>query len=151
MIRDVETQDHAQWRELWLSCIAFHGFALNLADIQGLWERIVDPAQPSQCLLAFTKSGEFAGMANYITHQGTRDLRLECCMRDLFIGEGYRGQGIGGAMIGHLVAMAAERDWSRIYWTTTPENSAAQRLYEHFVPNDGILRYVLKFPAIHQN
>lgn len=78
-----------------------------------------------------TSSGRtLAGFAlwfhNFSTWTGRRGLYLE----DLFVRPAYRGQGIGGALLRRLAAIAAERGCARMEWSVLKWNVDAIRVYE---------------------
>ena len=57
----------------------------------------------------------------------------------------YRGQGIGRALIDDLIAITKANGWSRLYWHTDRDNATARKLYDTYAPEDGHVRYRLKF------
>jgi GNAT superfamily N-acetyltransferase len=63
---------------------------------------------------------------NYSTWQGKPGLYLE----DLFVEPGYRGYGIGKALLVHLAQIAVTRGCGRFQWQVLDWNEPAIRFYE---------------------
>jgi GNAT superfamily N-acetyltransferase len=74
--------------------------------------------------------GAIAGCAiwflNYSTWQGKHGIYLE----DLFIRPEHRGNGYGKAMLQHLAAICAERDYGRFQWWVLDWNEPAIEFYK---------------------
>lgn len=86
------------------------------------------PGQPIEALLA-EQNGEIVGFAAFGKIYPTDDGRLGTMMKDLFVTEAARGQGIGRALVGALAKLCVERGYQRLHWTTTRDNDAAIALY----------------------
>lgn len=90
-----------------------------------------DASPPFECLLAEYEA-EAVGFAlffrNYSTWRGRSGLYLE----DIFVGDEYRGRGIGGALMRRLARIALDRGWARMEWSVLNWNTPAQGFYrEH--------------------
>ncbi|MBI1752499.1 MAG: GNAT family N-acetyltransferase [Acidobacteria bacterium] len=74
--------------------------------------------------------GQPAGFAlwflNFSTWEGKPGLYLE----DLFVRPGFRGHGIGKALLQHLAALAEKEGWSRFTWQVLDWNTPAIEFYE---------------------
>jgi GNAT superfamily N-acetyltransferase len=53
-------------------------------------------------------------------------------MNDLFVDPSARGEGVGRALIEAAAEVARERGSTRLEWSTAPDNTTAQRLYDTF-------------------
>jgi GNAT superfamily N-acetyltransferase len=51
-------------------------------------------------------------------------------MNDLFVEDGYRGRGVGHALIDATVEAARERGLHHVEWFTATDNEVAQKLYD---------------------
>ena len=72
--------------------------------------------------------------ANFSTFVGRPGLYLE----DLYVREGFRGRGIGKALLLHLAGIARERDYGRMEWSVLDWNAPAIEFYHSLgaVPMD---------------
>ncbi|WP_296738448.1 GNAT family N-acetyltransferase [Mesorhizobium sp.] len=91
------------------------------------WLRDESPAYP-HFALAFA-SGEVAGLASVaIAHPGV-DLRRLMFLKDLFVLDCARNQGVGRALIGFLASQCFDKGIGRIDFTTEDWNEGALRFY----------------------
>lgn len=101
---------------------------ITAADLRAQMESR-DP--PFECLLAEYDS-EPVGFALFFRNYSTWTGRCGLYLEDLFVGERYRGRGIGGALMRRLGEIAAERGWTRMNWMVLNWNTNAQSFYrEH--------------------
>lgn len=95
-------------------------------------ERVL--AAPDGCEIALAESGGAAvGLATFaVLHPaaGTSGLLF---VKEMFVVEASRGQGVGRAILTFLARLARERGCSRIDWTTETHNPRAIALYERLV------------------
>jgi GNAT superfamily N-acetyltransferase len=86
--------------------------------------------EPAAAALIATIGGEGAGFAlyfhNFSTFLGRRGLYLE----DLFVRPGFRGLGVGKALLGSLARLALERGCGRFEWAVLDWNRPAREFYE---------------------
>jgi len=105
-----------------------HDLAAVKVSADDLRAQMAGANPPFECLLA-EFDADPAGFAlffrNYSTWSGRPGLYLE----DLFVFDQYRGRGVGGALMRHLVAIVAERGWARIDWAVLDWNTQAQSFY----------------------
>lgn len=87
-------------------------------------------AAPQAEVVIASVEGEAAGFAlffhNYSTFLARRGLYLE----DLFVRPGWRGRGVGRALLAHLARLAIERGCGRFEWSVLDWNEDAIRVYE---------------------
>jgi GNAT superfamily N-acetyltransferase len=83
----------------------------------------------SYALLAFGGS-TLAGLASYSFLWPAEGLTSSLYLKELYISESWRGTGVGRTLMRSLIKIAAERDCSRLEWTTDIDNSGAQAFYE---------------------
>jgi len=92
------------------------------------------PAAPSKpyarVILAFTPSGEAAGMAlyfnNYSTWRGAPGIYLE----DLFVYDRFRGRGYGTALLAALAQEVKSIGGERLEWSVLKWNGPSIKFYE---------------------
>lgn len=82
------------------------------------------------CLVADTDDGRTAGFAlyfyNFSTWEGVHGLYLE----DLYVRPEHRGQGVGGALLRRLAAVATENGCARMEWMVLNWNAPAIAVYD---------------------
>ncbi len=73
-------------------------------------------------------------------------------LEDLFVLADYRRQGVGGALLKHLIGLAQERGCGRMEWTCLGWNTDAQAVYEKLGAHsmDEWLMYRLTGDALHE-
>ena len=81
-------------------------------------------------LLGASHGEELAGYACLYWHFTSLVPAKTVLMNDLYVAEGWRGQGIGRALIDGSARIAHERGAHQLEWATAPDNKTAQRLYD---------------------
>ncbi len=142
-IRKVELRDELRWRELWDGYTRFYEREPVEEITQYLWKRIHDPELPVYAIVA-DMNGEVIGIANYLLHHSTSQLRPVCYLQDLFVDPKRRGGGVGRKLIDWLVEEVKSQGWSRLYWQTKENNYRARALYDTYTPHSGFVRYVIE-------
>lgn len=140
-VRPAGHEDRAGWEPLWRTFCTHFGAELSPAVIDGLWQRIVAPDQPVNCLLAFDGAGRPVGLTHYVLHLHTWSLRTVCYLEDLFVDPDARGGGAAPAMIAALKSLGQAAGWRRIYWHTHDDNYRARSLYDRVARRTNHVRY----------
>jgi GNAT superfamily N-acetyltransferase len=143
-IRHVSAPDESRWRELWDGYNRFYGREPSEPLTLHAWSRIMDPNSPVHAIVAMNKDGKIIGIANYIIHENTTQLKPVCYLQDLFVDVQERASGVGQEMIDWLIANMKPQGWSQIYWNTKETNYRARGLYDKYTPQSGFLKYVIK-------
>ena len=86
------------------------------------------PAPPFGVFVATTDE-TIAGIAVHYRIPWTFDLRPVVVLKELFVTEAFRGQGVGDALFAQLRAYASDIGASALRWTVLPGNDAAKRFY----------------------
>lgn len=144
IVRPLQPSDETTWRELWRQYCTFYGQTLAPETTATLWARLLSPAMVIHGAGAVrADTGELVGVAHYVLHPHTWSEKTLCYLEDLFVAPEARGQNVGHTLISHLVAMAKEHGWGRVYWHTEMGNTPARRLYDRFTTADDIVRYTM--------
>jgi GNAT superfamily N-acetyltransferase len=144
VIRNVTAADEAAWRGLWGQYLTFYKVELAEDVTAHTWARILDPSSRVSMRVAEV-DGVLAGFAIHHFHDSTWVKTPDCYLEDLFLDASFRGRGIGRALIDDLIAITKANGWSRLYWHTDQGNATARKLYDTYAPEDGHVRYRLKF------
>ena len=142
-IRPPESNDEAQWREMWAVYCDFYETEVSEQTTTALWSRLLEPSGATGGLMAFYAAGNALGFAHYVLHPHTWSEQTLCYLEDLFVRPEARGLGVGYALIARLVAIGREHGWKRVYWHTNADNETARRLYDRFAPADDYVRYTI--------
>lgn len=146
LVRPAVAGDEAVWRDLWAGYCAFYRVTVAPEVTTFTWARICDPQRPVHALMA-EHNGEVVGMAVYVLHDNTWNIKPCCYLEDLFVRPEARGLGVGHHLITWLQDAMTREGWCRLYWHTESTNTLARRLYDRFALSDGFVRYVIKSPS----
>ncbi len=128
MIREGTVQDIPLLLEFIRSMAAFEN--LSVAATEESLRNALFGEQPSGSFLLVFSGGKPIGYVTYFftfsSMLGKRGLWLD----DLFLDAGYRGQGIGKAIMAHLAQIALDHDCGRFEWMVLDWNEAAIGFYE---------------------
>lgn len=142
-IRNLEAADEDRWKNLWSGYLGFYSAMIEPAVTDHLWRCMLSGGK-SHLGLAATEDGELVGFAHVIVHPQTFSITDAAYLEDLFVAPGHRKRGVGSALISHLLVLAGQHGWSRVYWHTKADNFTARRLYDQFVGADDMVRYLVK-------
>ncbi|MER9025621.1 hypothetical protein NKI01_24125 [Mesorhizobium sp. M0815] len=70
---DLQDDDQAQWRALWVQYLDFNGFTLDATVHDRTWALLLNEAEPMHGALALA-GGEAVGFVHYIFRRSTRSL-----------------------------------------------------------------------------
>jgi GNAT superfamily N-acetyltransferase len=112
---------------------AFEGYLDHFAVSESdLLERAFGPGAQCAILLAESIDGAPGGYAVYLVQPFTYDLRPNVTLKELFVAQDQRGQGVAMALLEQLRMEARALDAGRILWLVLPSNQTAKRLYRRF-------------------
>jgi GNAT superfamily N-acetyltransferase len=93
-------------------------------------EQALFGAQPTAEALIAVLDGEPAGMALFYTTFSTWECLPGLWLEDLYVPSARRRDGVGGALIGRLAAIAVERGHPRLEWAALDWNTPALQFYD---------------------
>ena len=146
-VRAARAADEPAWRELWDAYCVFYEASIPEDVTSGTWQRILEPRDPIEGLVAQRDDGTIVGLVNCVLHPTTWDLSDTCYLEDLFVSPDARGSGAGRALIDAVLERARSRGLRAVYWHTRSDNARARALYDSFAPADDFVRYVVTRPA----
>jgi len=143
--RPIALRDRPCWEDLWARYQAFYGRtgerALPACQIDLVWDRLFDPAQPMDCLVAATDDAVI-GIAHLVRHRDFLTEADSVYLQDLYVGAGEGGGGVGRRLIDAAASYAKRHGAERLYWTTHQDNLTARRLYDDVATHRGGIVYV---------
>ncbi len=142
LIKNVEKTDRVAWMAMWaMYCASLGPGGLPERVTERTWERIVDPSEPVNALIATNAEGEALGFCNYVCHLRTWSEQPACYVEDVFVAPAARRLGVATALIQQLRDLGRESNWSRIYWITGGGNVAAQAAYDRIAKRTDHIRF----------
>lgn len=143
-VRSLVPGDRSAWRTLWDGYNAFYGRHGDTAlpeDITNMtWGRFFDGYEPMYALVA-EQGGELVGLAHFLLHRSTTQIKPNCYLQDVFTTESARGKGVARALIDEVYERATELGAARVYWQTHETNATAMFLYDKIAKKSGFLVY----------
>jgi GNAT superfamily N-acetyltransferase len=95
-------------------------------------DRLIEDPGTAYLLAAPHADAPPAGVAQVRFRYGIWWAADDCLLEDLFVRAQARGQGLGRALVEHVIALARERGCRRIELDANDRNDAAQTLYRSF-------------------
>lgn len=87
------------------------------------------PLPAARVLLAVEKTGT-VGLASYSYLWPANGITQSLYLKELYVRQSHRRQGIGSQLMARLYAIANETGCSRVEWTTDQDNFAARAFYK---------------------
>jgi GNAT superfamily N-acetyltransferase len=140
-IRELRSEDHVRWLELWDGYLRFYRCELPQAVSEFTWQRLIDPAEPLHGFAAVSDANEIVGIVHYHFHLSTWALVNYCYLEDLFVAANGRRAGAGRALILAVYRAADERGATRVYWSTGNDNHEAKKLYDKLATLTSFVQY----------
>ena len=103
-----------------------HTVQATEADLR---EALFGPRPVAEAIVA-DRGGRAVGFALYFHNYSTFIGRPGIYVEDLYVRPAHRGQGIGGALMSHMIRLARARRCGRIEWAALEWNAPAIRFYE---------------------
>jgi GNAT superfamily N-acetyltransferase len=94
-----------------------------------LRENLFGPRPACEAIL-LEVDGRAVGFALYFTSFSTFLCKPGLYLEDLFVEPGYRGRGLGKALLQRLAQLVVERGWGRFEWRVLDWNEPSIRFYE---------------------
>jgi len=96
---------------------------------RAFFRRFLAPSEDG-LLLGARRDGRLVGYACLYWHFSSLEAVESVLMNDLYVIEEARGEGVGRALIEATAEVARERGVPYVEWSTAPDNTTAQRLYD---------------------
>jgi GNAT superfamily N-acetyltransferase len=143
-VRSLEPRDREAWQVLWDGYNAFYGRegATALPDeiTEVTWTRFFDGYEPMYAVVA-EQGGELLGLAHFLLHRSTTQIKPNCYLQDVFTTPEARGKGVARALIEDVYARATALGAARVYWQTHETNATAMFLYDKVAEKSGFIVY----------
>lgn len=100
--------------------------------------------------VAVSAAGDLVGMAVHHTIRWTYDRRPTLVLKELYVREGWRGAGVGHALMRAVASHACAIGAPRLHWLVLPDNHVAMRFYRSLggEPETGWQYWRMEQPAL---
>lgn len=142
-VRRLMAADRAAWDRLWAGYLEFYEEDVDPGVSDTVFGRLVDPGWSQQRGYVAEVEGEVVGIAHVGLQPSTWDTVEDCYLEDLYVDPSSRGNGVGRALIEHLVAAGREAGWRKVHWLTDTDNATARRLYDEVGELADQVRYTI--------
>ena len=85
---------------------------------------------PAACALLARDRAQLAGIATYSFLWPAVGLTRSLYLKELYVGEQYRRQGVGKLLMQAVFEVAGKHRCSRVEWTTDTDNAGARAFYD---------------------
>ena len=130
-IRRAGAEDCGRLAALLIEAVAFYGDPQPLAAsemTERLRRRINQ--QPGFEALVAERDGSPVGFAIYAPVFWTTDCELALFLKEIYVTESARSDGVGRALMAEMARIAVARGWTRLVWTVDRFNRQAVRFYK---------------------
>lgn len=130
-VREFNENDAEQLLKLMRGLAAFERYQDEFAVTKhDLIERGLSASPQFTALVAINRNDELLGMAVYYLVPYTYDLAPDMVLKELFVSEGARSQGVGEALMKRLQQDAKSHGCKRIKWLVLSDNERAKSFYK---------------------
>ena len=129
-IRSLKAKDRAKWSSMWTEYLKFYDSEVTIDIREMTFTRLIDPNRKVQNCLVAELNGNLVGLVHFIYHAHNWKIEDVCYLQDLFVDTKARLQGVGGALIKKVYAMADLNGTPSVYWMTQDFNANARVLYD---------------------
>ncbi|MEP6875026.1 MAG: GNAT family N-acetyltransferase [Burkholderiales bacterium] len=137
----VQSLPFSAWEAMWLQYAGPSASTGSAVDPAATFARLANPEINLHGIAALKEQA--VGFAHFYFHASTWSATENCCLQDLYVAPGARGQRIGKTLVEAVAAAARSRHCSVLHWRTRESNASAQALYSQFAERTDFLSYRL--------
>lgn len=129
-VRDFQAADITALLSLMRALAVFEGYADQFAvTADDLLTHGLGPEPLFGAKIAVSAAGDLVGMAVHHCILWTYDRRPTLVLKELYVADGWRGAGVGRALMRAVASHASAIGAPRLHWLVLPDNHAAMRFY----------------------
>lgn len=147
-VRPFEAQDAEPLADLMLEMVRFYGATVDPARVVA--EDVVRQSRVMDIIVA-QEDGGLLGFATFTSLYPVAGLISFTYVQQIYVGLQARRMGVAQRLMAGIAGIATARGSTRIEWSTSKENAAAQALYEGLgAVGSAKVEYVLEGAALEQ-
>lgn len=129
-IPDFQVADIPALLSLMRALAVFEGYANHFAvTVDDMLTHGLGPEPLFGAKIAVSTSGDLVGMAVHHVIRWTYDRRPTLILKELYVTDGWRGAGVGRALMRAVASHARAIGAPRLQWLVLPNNHATMRFY----------------------
>jgi GNAT superfamily N-acetyltransferase len=140
IVRELRVEDKSRWLELWAGYLEFYKSSISNEQTELTWVRLISNENKMYGFVVEVDN-KLAGLAHCLFRPSTWAEHDYCYLEDLFVDTNVRNNGLGRALMDHVIELAKSRKAKRVYWTTQEFNATARKLYDSYVPVSEFVQY----------
>ena len=113
--------------------------------IQSIWHCLLESNTLVYGFGAWQKNAAeqetLVGITHVILHPNTWNTTFCCYLKDLFVSEAARGQGIGRVLIEQVYDFATVNECNHVYWMTEEDNPTIRTLCDKLATRTNLVQY----------
>jgi GNAT superfamily N-acetyltransferase len=130
LVRPVQDDDHAQWRELYRGYAEYYGVHQSDAMVHTVWSWLRDSSHEVRGLVVDSQEGTLVALAHFRPFARPLTATTGCFLDDLFVDPARRGSGAADLLLHELGRLAEENGWSVVRWITADDNYRGRAKYD---------------------
>lgn len=147
IIRPLDGGDYGNWRSLWDRYLRFYESDVDEETTMHTWQQLINNGTHEGFVCASSENPSMiAGFTHYFFFPSSWNRGGYCYLEDLFVGDEFRGQGVGRLLIAAVAKATKSKGVAKVYWHTQHENEAARRLYDSVGRLVDSVQYVIEIP-----
>ena len=144
VVRKLVHEDRAVWTKLFWGYAEFYERTLGDDELDVVWRWIFEDELIVALVVTLADSSdEPVGLAHL--REWIRPLRasVNVYLDDLFVAPDHRGTGAVDELFAAIIALARQRHWPLVRWTTATDNFRAQSVYNKYAMRTSWVTYDL--------
>lgn len=129
-VRPLADGDFFPWLGLYAEYAKFYDTELTDDKALLLWSWLIDKNRKIDGVVAVDDQGNLVGLAHFREFLRPLEGDFALYLDDLFVAEGSRGAGIGGALLQRVKQIGHDSGAAMVTWMTAADNETAQKLYD---------------------
>lgn len=136
LIEAINEHDFEIWAVLWRKYLEFYNTSVADSQYRATFDRLIRDSSLSDPtklygLLVRDQDGNAQGLAHFLYHGSAWTNKPHCYLNDLYVNPEAQKSGYGKALVKKVEEIAKkDGDAARLYWTTSPDNVTARRVYD---------------------
>jgi len=140
-IRALTKVDQPEWQRIWTAYLEFYETSVSDEVYETSFRRLLSGNTGEYNCLIAEIDGKPVGLTHFLYHRFMWSVEDTCYLMDLFCDPGFRGKGIGRALIEAVHARAKSDGVPSTYWMTQEFNYKGRMLYDQVATKTPFIMY----------